>query len=52
MWGNKDMWRKVRTLVIDEISMVDAEFLEWYWATLKDINPHIQLIVCGDFFQV
>ena len=29
MWGNKDTWRKVRTLVIDEISMVDGEFLDW-----------------------
>ena len=28
MWGNKDTWRKVRTLVIDEISMVDGEFLD------------------------
>ncbi len=24
-----DFWRKVRCLVIDEISMVDAEFLDW-----------------------
>ena len=24
-----DFWRTVRCLVIDEISMVDAEFLDW-----------------------
>ena len=47
MWGNKDEWRKVRTVVVDEISMVDGEFFEWWHATLQKINSKIQLIVCG-----
>ena len=37
MWGNKDTWRKVRTLVIDEISMVDGEFLDW---CVKSTDEH------------
>ena len=51
MWGNKDTWRKVRTVVVDEISMVDGEFFEWWHAMLQKINMlqkiKIQLIVCG-----
>ena len=59
MWHNKDQWRRVRTLVIDEISMVDAEFLDWYMATVYDIRKSfdddhcsLQLIFCGDFYQL
>jgi hypothetical protein len=45
-----EIWRKVKVLVIDEISMVDAEFLDWY---LSQLPPHgIQLIFCGDFMQL
>ena len=51
MWGNKDKWREVRTMVVDEISMVDGEFFEWWHAMLQKINMlqkiKIQLIVCG-----
>ena len=47
MWGNKGEWRKVRTVVVDEISMVDGEFFEWWHAMLQKINSKIQLIVCG-----
>ena len=47
MWGNKGEWRKVRTVVVDEISMVDGEFFEWWHAMLQKINSEIQLIVCG-----
>ena len=36
--------------------MVDAEFLDWYYATIMDIKKkhksRLQLIVCGDFFQL
>mmetsp|Transcript_16748 Transcript_16748/g.53174 ORF Transcript_16748/g.53174 Transcript_16748/m.53174 type:complete len:275 (+) Transcript_16748:437-1261(+) len=54
-FGNmhSDSRRKVlaqmECLVIDEISMVDAEFLDWWAAQL----PHpVQLILCGDFSQL
>lgn len=43
-----DFWRRVRVLVVDEISMVDAEFLDWYMANV----PDIQLVFCGDFVQL
>ena len=56
MWGNKDTWRDVRTLIIDEVSMLDAEFFDWHYATLRKIQGFqgraIQLIVVGDFFQL
>jgi ATP-dependent exoDNAse (exonuclease V) alpha subunit len=35
MWGNKEAWRRVRTLVVDEVSMLDAEFLEWFVLSLQ-----------------
>ena len=59
MWATKKQWRKVRTLIIDEISMADAEFLDYYIAQAHTIcadrggsSPSIQLIFCGDFFQL
>lgn len=51
-------WRKIKTLVIDEISMVDSEMFEMinYVARGARADPRpmggIQLIVCGDFFQL
>ena len=42
-------WRKIKALVIDEVSMVDGEFFDWYMASLP-CTP--QVIVCGDFFQL
>ena len=52
-----DFWRKVRCLVIDEISMVDAEFLDWrssmvgvlthiYSALYKGARRPIYICVC------
>ena len=38
MWGHKRFWRSVKSLVLDEVSMVDAEFLDWADATLRDIK--------------
>lgn len=29
-----DFWRRVKCLIIDEISMVDGEFLDWYMANV------------------
>lgn len=43
-------WKDVKVLVVDEISMVDAEFLDWYYASIPGAKP--QLVVCGDFCQL
>lgn len=37
MWAHKKYWREVKTLVIDEISMVDAEFLDWIEAYVREM---------------
>ena len=42
-------WSQIRVLVIDEISMVDAEFLDWYMVHVPD---EVQLVFCGDFVQL
>ena len=39
MWAHKKYWREVKTLVIDEISMVDAEFLDWIDAYVRRNVP-------------
>mmetsp|Transcript_5784 Transcript_5784/g.19673 ORF Transcript_5784/g.19673 Transcript_5784/m.19673 type:complete len:581 (-) Transcript_5784:639-2381(-) len=63
---NKEMWQGLSALVIDEISMVSGEFLEWLDATVRSIRAEtrpgrgllnrpfggIQLIFCGDFLQL
>ena len=42
-------WSRLRVFVIDEVSMVDAEFLDWYMSAV----PHgVQLVFCGDFVQL
>ena len=55
---SKEKWLEVKVLIIDEISMIDAEFLDKldYIAKRlkKSVEPFggIQLIFCGDFFQL
>lgn len=52
------VWRKTKHLIIDEISMVDAEFFDKLEAVARYIRKTerpfggIQLILCGDFFQL
>ncbi|KAK4275530.1 hypothetical protein QN277_018595 [Acacia crassicarpa] len=51
-------WLNVQALVIDEISMIDAELfdtLEFIAREVKGVESvwgGIQLVVCGDFFQL
>lgn len=51
-------WRKCRCLVIDEISMVDAEFFDKMEGVARAVRKSravfggIQLVVCGDFLQL
>ncbi|KAL1496255.1 hypothetical protein AB1Y20_016218 [Prymnesium parvum] len=44
------VWREVRCLVLDEVSMVDAEFLDYYMAQLD--QPAMQCVFSGDFAQM
>ncbi len=54
-----ERWSTVETLIVDEISMVDAVLFEKIEALARRMKeaPHlpfggIQLILCGDFFQL
>ncbi|GJQ73256.1 putative DNA-dependent ATPase and 5'-3' DNA helicase [Trypoxylus dichotomus] len=52
------IWRKCRHLIIDEISMVDGDYFEKVETIAKMVRKNdkpfggIQLILCGDFFQL
>ena len=48
--SKSNRWTKVKALIIDEVSMLDAEFFEWYIESLPTKKP--QIILCGDFFQL
>ncbi|CAD1471384.1 unnamed protein product, partial [Heterotrigona itama] len=51
-------WRKTKHLIIDEISMVDGDYFDKIEAVARHIRKNerpfggIQLILCGDFFQL
>ena len=51
-------WKNCQHLIIDEISMVDAEFFDKIEAVARAVRKcqapfgGIQLIVCGDFLQL
>jgi ATP-dependent exoDNAse (exonuclease V) alpha subunit len=47
---SREMWSKVRVLIIDEVSMLDSEYLEWYAEVA--LRRKIQVVVCGDFAQL
>lgn len=52
------VWRRTKYLIIDEISMVDGEYFEKIEAVARHVRKNdrpfggIQLILCGDFFQL
>lgn len=54
----RDRWRDAKTLVIDEISMVDGDWFDALEAIARAIRGSnapfggIQLVLCGDFFQL
>ncbi|CAK0891521.1 unnamed protein product [Prorocentrum cordatum] len=58
MSGKKDMWTKLEVLIIDEISMVSGEFLDYLDSELRNIRNSdapfggLQLIFSGDPFQI
>ena len=53
-----ELWRRVKVLIIDEISMIDCEFFDKLNEVSKrlrgDLRPFggIQLLLGGDFFQL
>ena len=60
-WGQigRQKWRSLHFLIVDEIGMVDAEYLDWLDATVREIRstPHlpfggVQILCCGDFCQL
>ncbi|KAK2583374.1 hypothetical protein KPH14_009365 [Odynerus spinipes] len=52
------VWRKTKHLIIDEISMVNAEFFDKLEAVARHVRRNerpfggVQIILCGDFFQL
>jgi ATP-dependent DNA helicase PIF1 len=54
----KNRWMRTKTLVIDEVSMVDGELFDKLEAIARNIRNNarpfggIQLIITGDFFQL
>lgn len=52
------IWRRCKHLIIDEISMIDGRYFEKIEAVARKIRNSekpfggIQLILCGDFFQL
>lgn len=56
--ASAQIWRKCKRLIIDEISMVDGDYFEKIEAVARYIRKNdkpfggIQLILCGDFFQL
>ena len=57
-WGQSETWRRLDVLVIDEISMIQASFLDWLDCTVRTIRSDsrpfggVQLIFAGDFCQL
>ncbi|CDK28314.1 unnamed protein product [Kuraishia capsulata CBS 1993] len=55
---HRTRWEKTKVLVIDEISMINGELLDKLNAIAKKLRKNtkpfggIQLVVCGDFFQL
>lgn len=51
-------WKKARALVIDEISMIDGDLFDYLEFIAREVRKSdkswggIQMIVCGDFFQL
>lgn len=52
------VWRRCKTLIIDEVSMVDGEFFDKLESVARYVRRNerpfggIQLILCGDFLQL
>ena len=62
MWGGKakgKQWRNLGALIVDEVGMLSAEFLEWMDITVRQMRGAlrqafggVQLVFCGDFAQL
>jgi ATP-dependent DNA helicase PIF1 len=52
-------WKSLRVLIVDEISMLDAELLDWFDCSVREARDDLdnafgglQLVFCGDFAQL
>ena len=61
MWRRRKTWEGLKVLVVDEVSMLDAAFLDWLDVTVRGFRGKrhsekafggIQLIFTGDFHQL
>lgn len=55
---NAQIWRRCKRLIVDEISMIDSKYFDKIESVARYIRKNdkpfggIQLILCGDFFQL
>lgn len=60
MWSRapKAAWRRLHTLVLDEVSMLSAELLDWIDHSVRALRGSdapfggLQLVLCGDMLQL
>lgn len=59
MWAKKRLWRSLQVLLLDEISMVSAELLDWVDFTARRVREQpalpfggIRLVLSGDLLQL
>lgn len=48
---NNRQWNSIKVLIIDEVSMLDAEFFDWFYYHVPNAERK-QFILCGDFMQL
>ena len=41
-WGQSETWRRLDVLVIDEVSMIQASFLDWLDCTVRTIRTTVR----------
>lgn len=57
-WKKEKQWQELKTMVLDEVSMISGEFFDCLSHVVSQIrgDPRpfggIQLVVCGDFLQL
>ena len=57
-WPKKQKWRKVKVLIVDEVSMMNASFFELFEKVARIVKQSdlpfggIQVILLGDFYQL
>ncbi len=47
-----DVIKDADILIVDEVSMLDIHIMKHIYDCIKHINHKLQIIMCGDFFQI